>query len=90
MSIAIPVAVDCIKCRNTYYVNCNREDFNAWRNGTLIQNAMPYLSIDDRELFISGICTHCYSKMFPPYCGDCLVPITDCSHKGEVNASFNS
>ena len=32
----------------------------------LIQNAMPNLSADDRELLISGICGPCFDKMFPP------------------------
>lgn len=35
-----------------------------WKNGALIQNAMPWLNADDRERLISGICPECYNKMF--------------------------
>lgn len=30
------------------------EQVEAWRAGTLIQNAMPHLSVDDREWLING------------------------------------
>lgn len=30
------------------------EQYNAWRDGALIQNVMPHLSDDDREFLISG------------------------------------
>lgn len=31
------------------------DQYSDWLNGTLIQEAMPMLSADDRELFISGM-----------------------------------
>jgi len=31
------------------------EQVAAWRDGMLIQHAMPHLSIDDREWLITGI-----------------------------------
>lgn len=31
------------------------EQMSAWKNGTLIQKAMPNLSIDDREFLMTGI-----------------------------------
>ena len=30
------------------------EQYNAWRDGALIQNVMPHLSYDEREFLISG------------------------------------
>lgn len=30
------------------------EQYNAWRDGALIQNVMPHLSDDEREFLISG------------------------------------
>jgi len=42
-------------------------DFIRWEEeGELIQNALPYLSADERELLISGICGGCFDKMFGP------------------------
>lgn len=31
------------------------EDYEAWMCGELIQNAMPYLSDDEREFILTGI-----------------------------------
>jgi len=31
------------------------EQVSAWRSGMLVQDAMPHLSIDDREWLITGI-----------------------------------
>ena len=31
------------------------DQYSDWLNGTLVQNAMPHLSADDRELLISGM-----------------------------------
>jgi len=35
-----------------------------WKNGELIQNVMPYLNEDERELLISGTCGKCFDKIF--------------------------
>tara|TARA_Y100000296_G_scaffold73682_1_gene91423 strand:- start:308 stop:457 length:150 start_codon:yes stop_codon:yes gene_type:complete len=40
------------------------EDYEAWENGELIQNAMPYLSADEREVLISGMCGPCFDNLF--------------------------
>ena len=43
------------------------DDVTDWQNGKLIQDAMPYLSADERELIISGTCGKCFDEMF----GEC-------------------
>ena len=35
----------------------------AYKNGALVQNAFPFLTADERELLISGICSKCWSAM---------------------------
>lgn len=30
------------------------EQYSAWQNGDLIQNAMPHLSVEQREFILSG------------------------------------
>ena len=40
------------------------EQFEAWRNGELIQNAMPDLTFTEREQLISGLCLKCQAEMF--------------------------
>ena len=44
----------CAVTGKEYSVSASTEDVTSWRSGTLIQNAMPYLSADEREFLISG------------------------------------
>jgi hypothetical protein len=46
-------------------VDVNFEGFQAWQSGEFIQDALPELSTDERELLISGICPKCWDVMFP-------------------------
>ena len=39
-------------------------DMNRWLNGESIQYAFPYLSVDERELCISGIDAYHWNTMF--------------------------
>jgi hypothetical protein len=54
----------CNKCDEQIILRVNLDDMARWENGELIQNAMPYLSADERELLISGTCGECFDKMF--------------------------
>ena len=36
----------------------------AWEDGELIQDALPNLTADQRELLISGTCDDCWKTMF--------------------------
>lgn len=36
-------------------LDVTQEQIERWQNGELIQNAMPHLSIDEREFLISGM-----------------------------------
>lgn len=40
------------------------EEYNKWVNGTLIQYAMPDLSVDDREFLISGVSPNAFDDLF--------------------------
>jgi len=41
-----------------------RLGYAAWQAGILIQQAMPGVSIEDRETLISSLCHHCQEQMF--------------------------
>ena len=56
--------LQCVHCDETYQINLNYEDVQAWKDGTLIQDALPYLNADQRELLISKTCGSCFDKMF--------------------------
>ena len=56
--------LQCVHCDETYQINLNYEDVQAWKDGTLFQDALPYLNADQRELLISKTCGPCFDKMF--------------------------
>ncbi len=58
------ITVACRLCRVHHDVMVNMADVRTWMAGTLIQDAMPYLSADDRELLISHTCGKCWENMF--------------------------
>ena len=43
----------------------NEEAYKAWQGGRLIQNVMPALTADQREMLISGTCPRCWDNLFP-------------------------
>ena len=58
------VVTRCPFCGHANEVEVNEIDYLDWQDGELVQNAFPYLSADDREMLISGICPTCWDKMF--------------------------
>lgn len=60
----ISVAIQCPFCDHAHEVKVNEVDFFDWLGGTIAQDAFPYLSADEREMLISGICGDCWDKMF--------------------------
>jgi hypothetical protein len=58
--------------RTSIYSNITRtldlpirdEDYMAWRGGMLIQDAMPYLSSDEREFLMTGITAEEWEGIF--------------------------
>ena len=58
------VAMTCTFCRKFHLVEVDLEQLEAWRNGELIQNAMPDLTLTEREQLISGLCPKCQAEIF--------------------------
>jgi hypothetical protein len=41
------------------------EDFNKWRiDGKPIEDVLNYLTDDERELLLSGVCGICFDKIY--------------------------
>ena len=40
---------------NTMEITMDPADYLAWQNGEMIQNALPYLTIDEREFIKTGL-----------------------------------
>ena len=60
----ICVVTYCPFCGHAHEVEVNEVDYWDWQDGVLAQNAFPYLSADEREMLISGICPTCWDTMF--------------------------
>lgn len=60
----ICVVTYCPFCGEAHEVYVNEADYLDWQDGELAQNAFPYLSADERELLISGICSTCWSSLW--------------------------
>lgn len=55
---------NCVLCTGEQVIEVPTEDYIKWRDGTLIQNAMPYLEAGQREFLISRICEKCFDDLF--------------------------
>ena len=60
----VTVITACPFCGHANEVEVNEMDYLDWQDGMLVQEAFPYLSADEREMLISGICPTCWAKMF--------------------------
>ncbi len=60
----LTVDIQCKKCNKLINIPYNQDAVNKWKAGALIQDVMPNLNADQRELLISGICGPCYDQMF--------------------------
>ena len=49
---------------NTMVLDITFEQYDAWRDGTLIQDAMPNLTPDEREFLITGITSEEWDKEY--------------------------
>tara|TARA_B100000809_G_C14924066_1_gene454452 strand:- start:516 stop:731 length:216 start_codon:yes stop_codon:yes gene_type:complete len=67
MEATTVVVVPCHSCLIGWEIlNVSVQGLADWRGGKLIQNALPELNADQRELLISGTCPTCWNEMFPP------------------------
>lgn len=60
----VSIVTTCPFCGHANFVEVNEDDYLDWSDGTLAQVAFPYLSADEREMLISGICPKCWDSMF--------------------------
>jgi hypothetical protein len=61
----LTVQINCTFCHEPNLVRVNHQDYITYINDELhVQDAFPYLTPDERELFISGTCTTCWNAMF--------------------------
>lgn len=54
----------CMHCGKRAELLVPAEPYYRWQQGELIQNALSMLSVDDRELLISGFHPECWTAVF--------------------------
>ena len=59
------IEVECVSCKTKHTVLVPTSGYKKWASGQAkIQDAMPQLSADERELLMSNICPACWDKLF--------------------------
>lgn len=54
----------CKCCQKQFVIHAPAEGYNQWARGVrFIQDAMPQLNEDERELLISNVCGECWEKV---------------------------
>ena len=54
----------CCWCDARFTVEAPHAGYMAWQAGELIQNAMPEMTVDDRERLVTGVCTDCTDDLY--------------------------
>lgn len=60
----VSIITVCPICGQAHEVEVNEIDYLDWQDGELAQVTFPYLSADEREMLITGICPTCWDEMF--------------------------
>lgn len=60
----IGLYIECSECRTGFHLQVGLDQYEAWSEGTYVQEAFPDMAPGDRELFfISGVCPPCWNHM---------------------------
>ncbi len=54
----------CPYCGRKSIIQVNDNEYKKWKSGTLIQNAFPNFTPDQREQIMTGICNVCWDETF--------------------------
>lgn len=56
--------IRCVHCGSVKELEVDPVAHKKWMTGTLIQDAFPQMSADDRELLISKTCKECWDRIW--------------------------
>lgn len=57
-------APNCPMCGKPSEVEVDSLGYSQWKAGKLIQNALPRLTVDERELLMTGCHPECWENIF--------------------------
>lgn len=55
------ITSQCPYCNASKNIQVKLKDYDNWQDGILAQEAFPYLSAEDREMVLTGICPQCWA-----------------------------
>lgn len=58
------IKTTCPFCGKEQIIEVEEKDYEKWRKGGLIQSCFSYLSADEREALMTGICNKCWDETF--------------------------
>ena len=58
------VSVKCRICGAVENIAVSMHGYDKWKAGEMIQDALPDLSADEREMLLSRTCSSCWEEMF--------------------------
>jgi len=61
---SIAITDNCRICKEKLSVSVPYSGYIRWKCGEYIQDAMPLVSLDDREFLISQTCSKCFDSIW--------------------------
>ena len=56
------IRTKCVNCDVHFQFVVNGDDWRAWKSGRPIQDSLPYLSAEERELLLTCRCLECFER----------------------------
>ena len=53
-------------CGKTFVILVTEEEYEAWKDGVILSDAMPHLSEEETRLLINGTCADCWGEKITP------------------------
>jgi len=67
-TVSLTMEVECPRCRickrSSLLQDVDVDGYMAWQTGTNIQDALPTLDADQRELLMTGTHAHCWLRLW--------------------------
>ena len=60
----VELEIYCPFCDEITYIEIPIDEWEAYQNGALAQNAFKSLTVEERETIISGMCPECQRRVF--------------------------
>lgn len=61
----VEVETTCPICHTTTIILVEESDYLDWKDGKNTYECFPYLSDNEREMLITGVCPICWDEMMP-------------------------